>query len=266
MSHHGRWESRITIPTGDWTASLTESGGGGAQTITLTAANTYYWSSAGNDTVDLPARLAALLDAASVAAGNSNTYTVTVSAGELGTGKLSLSVSAGTFTLTSIDDDLEELMGLGGELTPTAASWTGASHVEGLWLPDCPVETPYGLASSGLVSSEAIITLAPDGTYFASHGSKMVTNEYVYEAVSVSKTVAASESTTAESFETWWLDTVRGEEPWASAGRQVRFYKDVDDDATFLTFNVTSVARPGISRRESNYDGYWRVRLEVVEN
>jgi hypothetical protein len=244
---------------------LTESAGGGTNTITLLA-DTYYWSSVDGVGSTLTTTLASLCDDQSVTNGNSNGYTFALSAGELGTGKLTVSVDSGTFTLTSIQADLLALMGFTGDMTPTAASFVGTNHVESLWLPDCPVETPYGLASSGLVSSEAMVTLAPDGTYFASHGSKMTTNEYIYQAVSVAKTVAASEGTTGESYETWWLDTVRGEEPWATAGRQVRFYKDTDVDATYLTFNVTGVSRPEISRRESSYDGYWRVRLEVAEN
>ena len=266
MSLHGKLEARIVIPSGDWTALLTESGGGGAQTITLTAATTYNWRSVGTEANDLAADLKAKLEAASVAAGNSNTYTVTISAGEGGTGKLMIAVSAGTFTLTSIDDDLQALMGFTAVLTPAAASCTGGRRVEGLWLPGCPVDTPYGLSSSGLVVSDAVETLSDDGTYSVRHGSKHVRNEYTWHAVAIAKTVAASEATTAASYETFWLDAIRGEEPWANAGRQLRWYQDADDDATYKTVNALNVRSPDIARLQPEYDGLWTVRLAVVEN
>jgi len=266
MSLHSKWEHLLTIPTGDWTMSLTESGGGGAQTITLTAANTYYWSSAGNDTVDLAARLKALLDAASVAAGNSNTYTVTIAAGELGTGKLTIAVSAGTFTLTSINDDAQALMGFTAELTPTAASFTSDKQVESLWLPDTTVETPQGLASSGKVVSTSLVTVSEDGTVSNVHGSKHVRNEYVYAFVPVAKAIQASESVTNTSFESWWLHGIRGQEPWAKAGQQVRYYKDADADGTSLTFNAIPQQSPQSERTQADYDGFWTIRLDVIEN
>lgn len=261
MSLWSKWEGRAVIPSGNWTCALTD-GTGGPYTITLTAANTYYHSSPGNDTVDLPAKLKALFEAAG---GGVRTYTVTCSAGESGTGKYTIAVDSGTFSITWTSTDLRDLLGFTGNISAQTTS-TGSNHAQGLWLPECPVETPYGLASSGMPMSTAVVSLSEDGTYSVTHGAKHTRNEYVYGLVALSKVVAASESTTNESYETFWLDTIRGEEPWANAGRQVRYYADTDVDGTYITFNVLNVARPDIARASPDWDGFWTVRLEVAVN
>lgn len=263
-SLHSRWEARIVIPTGGWTAVLAESGGGGTPVITFAAAKTYYHSSAGNDSVSFAARLKALLDAASP---NARTYTVTISAGELGTGFMTISVSAGTFSLTSVNADLRALMGFAGDLTPTAASFVGTLHAEAIWLPDCPTNTPYHLGSAGMPQAQAAVSVAPDGTYNNFTGAKHVRNEISYEAVAQRKAITAAETTTGASYQSFWLDAIYGEEPWAAIpGGQLRWYKDVSDNATFKTFNVLQVTSPDMTRMDASWDGLWRVRLEVVEH
>ena len=267
MGTPSKWEALITIPTGDWTASLTESGGGGAQTITLSATETYYWSSAGNNSVSIASRLKTILEAASVTAGNSNTYTVTPALGALGAGTLVISVDAGTYTLTSVDADLLALMGFTGDLTPTASSFTGTQHMESSWLPDCPVETPFGLDSAGMPVSAASNSLSEDGSAFCFQGAVRVDNNYVYQAVSIEKAVTTSETTTAASYQSFWADCIRGEEPWCAVpSAQLRYYKDADTDGTFITFNVTDSGQPNVVRHSANFDGYWTIRLDVTEN
>jgi len=265
MSLMSRWEARIVVPTGGWDMDLTESGGGGTNTITLPAGN-YYWNSTDTDPT-LLLTLGNICDDQSIANGNSYTYTFSVSDGEAGTGKLTVSAAfGGTFTLTNVQSDLLALLGFDADLSPTASSFTSDNHVQGLWLPDCPVETPYGLASSGMPVSAAVMTMSEDGTYFASHGAKITRNEYTYAAVSLARTIAASESVASESYEQFWLDCIRGEKTWANAGRRLRYYKDVTDDATYKTYNVAAVQSPAMSRASGDYEGFWTVGLSVVEN
>lgn len=258
-SLHSKWEARIKIPTGGWGITFTDSGGAGA--LTLTAANTYYHSSAGNDSVTLHARIAALANASGTLNG---TYSSSIGAGENGTGTITFSCTE-SFSITFTNTDLRDTLGFTGN-TGSATSHESDQHVQGLWLPDCPVETPYHLSSAGRVRSAGIVTLAEDGTYYAFHGASHTMNEYVYAACTQAKTITAAESTTGESYETFWKDAVRGEEPWAVAGRQLRFYKDTTDDATFLTYNVTDIAEPNYNRVRPDWDGLWSVRLDVVQN
>jgi hypothetical protein len=269
MGHVGKWEARIVVPTGGWVDAgnftLSEDAGGGAQDVTITAGN--YWWSSGDGGNDFAAQLKADLETASF---NTLTYTVTVSAGAGGTGLITMTVSSGVSTITWGSSDgatVRDLCGYAGATTVlSGVDQDGSSQVQGLWLPGCPVETPGGLDSSGVPVSAGFRTLAEDGTYLATHGSKMVTNEYTHEAVAVARTIAASESTSNESYEQFWLDAIRGEKAWAKAGRQLRFYKDADVDGTYKTHNVLNVRKPDIARRQADFDGFWRVRIEVVEN
>ncbi len=261
MSLHSKWEARIVIPTGNWVASFTDTGGTDATAVTLVAANTYYWSSDGNDSNTLVEEIQDQLNASGTLDG---TFTVTIGAGESGTGKLTIA-STVAFTNSWTSTDLRNLCGFNGNISSTTSA-VGNTHVEALWLPDCPVETPYGLGSRGLPISTGMISLSEDGTYTATHGSKHTRNEYTYSMVSISKVVQTSESTIDESYETFWLDAIRGEEPWANAGRELRFYKDTDADNISITYNVTAARSPDIQRASQDWDGFWTVHIEVAHN
>lgn len=263
-SLYSKWEARITIPTGGWVASMTDAGGTDASAISLSAGATYYWSSAGSGAEDLPKTIEDQINASGTLSGG---YTVVVAdgvPGAGGTGQLSIA-GPGTFSITWTSTDLRDCLGFTGNVSG-ADVYTSPNHVEGLWLPACPVDTPFGLSSSGLVVSAVAETLSEDGTFYSSHGSKHTRNEYTYRAVTIARTVAASESVTNESYESFWLDAIRGEEPWATAGRQLRYYKDCTDDATYKTYNVINATSPDISRHTEDYDGFWTVGLQVVEN
>ena len=260
MSLKSKWESRITVPSATWTMDLTDSGGN--DPAVAIAAAEYYHSSAGSAANDLPATIEAALN---TAIGPTGTYTVTVSAGDGGTGKYTISCTD-SFTLNWNDTELRDLLGFTGNLTPSATSFTGSDQAMGLWLPDSPVQTPYHLSSSGMVHSASLVTLSEDGTYYAFHGSKHVKNQYEYLAITQEKMIEAAETTTNASYEKFWKDCIRGEQSWSAGGREVRFYKDVDDDATFKTYNWLTVDRPGYTRMRDDWDGLWNVVFEVVEN
>jgi hypothetical protein len=259
----GKWEARVVIPSGGWTITVTDSGGTATDVVSLAAAETYYHSSTGTEANDLPAEIQAQLNASGTLNG---TYAVTVSAGEGGTGKYTLSATE-TFTVSwpAASLDLRNLLGWTSGLAGQS-TYTAPNAAEGLWLPDCPVETPYGLDSAGKPRSAALVTLSEDGTYFATHGDYVRNNSYYYRAVSKARAIQASEATTNESYESFWFDAVTGEEPWANAGRQLRWYKDADTDATYQTYNAVRVAEPMLERTAADYDGLWQVTIEVVEN
>lgn len=258
----GKWEARIVIPTGGWVASVTDAGGTDATAISLAAGATYYHSSAGSGANDLAAEIQSDLNASVTLSG---TYTVTVSAGEGGTGKYTIA-STGNFSVAWTSTGLRDCLGFSTAPGGAASSYTSEGQAEGLWLPDCPAETPYGLASSGKPRSAALVTLSEDGTYFATHGDVVRFNSYAYRAVSRARTIAASETVANESYEQFWLDAIRGEAAWANAGRKLRWYADADTDATYKTYNATDVVEPMVERHSPDYDGLWSVRLEVAED
>lgn len=253
----GKWEHKITVPSGGWDISVTDSGG--TDTVTLPD-GTYYWSSVGGGSNDLPAELQAQLNASGTLSG---TYTVTVSAGVAGTGKATIACDE-NYTLTWTDSQIRLLFGWDGNISVGTTSATSDNHVEGLWLPRAPAETQYGLDSQGMPVSAAMESLAPDGTYTAYHGPKHRRNEYTYRGVQVARVVQAQEGTAGESYESWWTDGVRGEAAWATSGRDVRWYKDADTDGTYLAYHVTDTRTPMVQRLSQNFDGLWTVTVKVV--
>ncbi len=80
MATNGKLEAQITVPTGGWQIACTDDVGG-PTTVTMPA-GTYYHSSVGNLSEDFADALATAINAAMGA-----TWTVTVAAGEAGTGK-----------------------------------------------------------------------------------------------------------------------------------------------------------------------------------
>lgn len=253
-----KFEHRVTVPTGGWSMDFTDSGG--TSTVTVPA-GTYYWSSAGSESNDLPAELAAQLNADATLAG---TYTVTISAGSFGTGKVTIASSV-DFTAEWNVSALRLLFGFDGDLdTVSTDSFVSDNHVEGLWLPQAPVETPYGLGSSGRPRSAAHVSVSPGGHMTAYHGPKHTRNEYRYAAVVATKVIQAQETTAGESYESFWLDGIRGEATWATSGRSLRFYASADTDATYLTHHVINQTEPEIDRVDPAWDGLWSVVLRTV--
>ena len=245
---------------------LTESGGGGTPTITLTAANTYYWSAAGNDTVDLAARLKASLDTASPTA---KTYTVTPALAEGGAGTLVISVDSGTFTLTSVNTDLLALMGFTGDLSPTAASFTGTQHVEAAWLSDCPYNADFTVtaAGAGNTVAQTANSMAPDGTFYRFVGSTHVRNRIWWDMIDKGKVwLTGSPTLTAQTLEEFWDDVMNGAEPWApNPGFQLRFYPDTGDDAVSALYNVVAGMEVPAVKVSDDFDGWHRVEIEVAQ-
>jgi len=257
MGNHGKLEALITIPTGGWTSTLTESAGG-TGTPVFTAANTYYHSTAGNDSIDFPAELKAQLDAESP---NGRTYTVTLGGGEDGTGKLTISVDSGTFTLTGVTAAYLALMGFTGELTPTASSFTSQSAVQGLWLPPSASNSLYGASDAGWDEADYVATKAPDGTVVATRYNRFVANRIEWQNCQRAKVRTAYESTTNESFQTFWIDGVLGEQAWATVGGPILWYPDADVDGT--SFNY-AVINPGKTFRPERVVQNWTGLYPVV--
>lgn len=250
-------ESLITIPTGDYEFSLTDNSGG-PYTITLAAAETYYHSSLGNQANDLAAELKTLMDAAS-----GRTYTVTVDATVGGTGKYTISVDTGNYSITWTDTALRNLLGFTSDVSSQSTA-TGANQAKGLWLPAAPIWKEYGIESEGKPRSSANIQVGSDGTYYAFHGARTTRDRLRWPVVQVPRVIAAEEDTVNESWEQFFLDCIRGEAAWAVSGKSLRWYKDADTDATYQTYHAVSANEPLVARVNEDYDGLWSVELEVL--
>lgn len=272
MATRSKWEAKIVVPSTDWSDTgnfqLAESAGGVATDITITSGN-YWWSSGDGAGNDFAAHLKAMLDATSVTIGNSLAYTVTVDATATGTGKLTIAVSSGNYTITwgSADGQtVRDLCGFTGNITAQTTS-TGNSQVQALWLPDSPAETPYHVSSLGKAIASGVVSISEDGTYYAFQGARYRMNEYVYRFITQEKAITVAESPANAAYETFWNDAIGGDGAWARIGQQLRFHEDADKDGTYVEYNMRDVREPSYQRspQTSHWDGLWDVTIPVTE-
>jgi len=252
----GKLEAKIVIPSGGLSCQLTDSTGG-PYSISFTAGDEYYQSSIGTESYGLAAELK---DKFQTAGAGALTYSVNLSDT---TGKYTITVSSGTFSVTWTDTALRNLFGFDAAIS-SKVTVTGADQAEALWFPQSPVSTPYGLNSAGMPVSAATIRMAPDGTYTAIHGPKMTRQQLQWVTVQNTRVIQAEETTTNASYESFWLHAIRGEKSWAQSGA-IRWYPDLTDDATYKTYNVTEAISPGMERLDPNWEGLWTVNLDLVE-
>lgn len=232
---HGKLEGLITTPAA-WTATLTETSGGGGTLVTITAARFAYWSTvapAGAGT--FPALMKAALEAASA---NGRTYVVTVNAGENDNGKLSIGVVADTFTLDWISTDWRDLCGFVGNLGPAAATFTSDNHVKNLWIATGAQVTETGPGHSGKYESDQRGLATAAGHITKLHSFTKQVQAIQWEGETLVKTRAMTGADANVSCEQFWLDVIQGGVSWCYPGDRIRHHFDADDDATHETYKV----------------------------
>jgi len=251
---NGKLEGRITVPTGGWAIDADDSG---APFVATVPAGDYYLSSADSGGNDFLAELAAQLNAS-----GTDTWTVTGSFGEGGTGKVTIDCSA-TYSITWDADsaDAKALLGFTADISGAATATTGANHARSLWLPDCPPQTLYGNSSSGWYESSTRGQIAPDGTGTVIAGPRRTANQIRWPAVVQGKVLVAYETTTNASFERFWLDSAQGAGSWCIPGR-IRWYPDADTDGTYTTYTwVGGVESNKHAPLQENWAGYYIVDM-----
>lgn len=237
MGTRGRLEARITVPTGGWSAAVDDSGGGGAVAATVPA-GTYYLLSAdlvGGGTQSLVAAFEAALNAAAP----TDTLTVTVSAGEAGTGKTTIA-SSGSTSLAWTDTELRDLLGYEADLS-AGTSWVSPRQCQALWLPDCPYDARNELDGSWWGEPESDFATARNSAGYVwgyAGESCEVLEGLAWNAVSRRKAIQANESTGHESWERFARQGIWGQAAWGTPTGPIRLYPDADDHATHGTYAV----------------------------
>lgn len=236
MGNHGKIEGLITVPTGGWTIEFQHSVEG-AKNITFAAGETYYWSSDGNQASTLPEELKSKLDTA-FSGGTAPTFTVAIGAGEDGTGTLTITPSVGTVEATgTFTASASTLMGDLGGVGP-GASITSPSQCKSLWLAPTASNSLYGALDAGWDEADYATTKAPDGTVIATQYNRYVANRIEWQNCPRNKVRIAYESTTNESFQTFYRDVILGEHAAMTPGGPIRWYPDADTDGTNFEYKV----------------------------
>jgi hypothetical protein len=210
-------EGRITVPTGGWSVSVTDNDGTFTATV---AAGDYYLTS----TTSLLTTFKTALDN-----GAGVTYTVTVNdADPNGTGKVTITPSAGNVAITWTSTGLRDALGFTGNLS-AASSHTSANSSPHIWLPNTPRSA--GIVPDGYQGrpvTDGTVTGSPTGTTKAIQYATRYENTAEWRFLLGSKTWITWESTVNESFEKFWSVSI-------GAGQPVRYHKDRADDSTYVT-------------------------------
>jgi len=250
--YKGKVEGMITIPTGGVQALTCTDASGGPTAITIDA-GTYYWSTADSDTEDFLAQLSEDINAAMT-----ETWTLTLSADESGTGKLTIGCTGATCTITWQDTNVRDLCGFAGN-SSGATSYTGTKHVKALWLPDGPPRSAYGLSDAGADEMDQTTTESSAG-HVMTLGYQRRTAQWIeWQGISRAKTRISGESTTGESWQQFVRDVIYAEATYCP-GRCLRVYPDAGTDATSTEYRVSGA----IPEPEPLIDGWieqWRIRI-----
>ena len=268
----GKVEGLITVPAGGWSVAITETGGGGGPHTVTVPAGTYYQSSAGSGSNSLVAELAAQATAnASLTgnyAGSIKAEDATIASAEY-SGLVTLELDGGVasaFALTWTSTDLRDVLGFTGNLSGTD-TYTGTKQARHLWLPDCPIVSPYGSGDAGTDVAASAQMVSPAGHVTGIRTNRHVWCWYRWDAVSRAKTRIAGETTTNSSLQKFWRDVIEGTSPGAAAPfGPVRIYPSASDNATYKTYKVGGDLAKTF-QPEQVQDGWielWRVDFDRV--
>jgi len=162
-------------------------------------------------------------------------WTVTPSDAEGGAGKLAIACSGATCTVTWNDTDIRDLCGFTGNLSGST-SYTSASHVKGLWLPDGPPRSLYGLEDDGVDESDHTSTESSAGHVVTlGYQRKTVQPNIVWQGISRARTRVSGESVTGESWQQFVRDVLYAEATYISA-RKIRVAPNADNDTTHTDY------------------------------
>lgn len=226
MTTPGYIEASVVVPAGV-TVHATNSGGG--PTSVAVPAGTYVGLSA------VVTALVAALNATRTPANWSGSVSLT---GSAPTGKVTLNCATGvgTYTITWDSTDLRDLLGFTGNLTAiaTGVASVGTKQMHGVFIPDCPPVVD-GDPLSAPTRSDARSVVTPNGVVYTHVGNvhRRLRN-LRYTAIALSRMWEANATTANASFETFWLETQRGQSTtsvaWFLPGSKVRIF-DIQGNA-----------------------------------
>lgn len=199
MTFDGRVEAAIVVPAG---ISMTVTTTAPASTLVVTvAAGTYSGMTA------LCAYLKTALDAQKPL--TAAVWTVTLSTGASGTGKVTIAAGAGTYTIAWDDIELEALLGYTSAPTAVATS-TGASQARGVWIPDCPLKAD-GDIKQAPTATDIRSTVGPTGYVYTKRGTQRYRHTgLTWSHVAINRVWKSEETTTNQSYERFVEDCIEG--------------------------------------------------------
>lgn len=231
MTFGGRLEAFLTVPSST-TIAATNSGGSGTS-VSLTA-GTYTPTS-------FCAHLATRLNAVRTPA----TWTVSLSTGTSGTGKVTIDCVGETWAITWTTAAAGTVLGYSGNIASTTDPAVSDYNARGLWLPDCPLNMDGDPDRAPRVT-DARSSESPTGAITTLVGtSKYKHTGLKWSHVTRGKVWEGAATTTYASFEQWWKDSqVSAGHTWFSAGSAFQLYWDNGGTDRIVGYDLNSGSGP----------------------
>lgn len=254
MSKRGRLEAQFTFSSA-LTGTVTDSNGG--PTAWSVAAGSYYF-------LELVAAFQAALIAATGAVGNN--FTVTVSDGESGTGKCTITTTDNPWSIAFTSTSLRDILGFTGNITNVNTAQTGTNHCIGLWLPDVPMIAPHGADDGTEVAGTRVKavtqTVSPTGAVWSFVGSGFEEYRGIrWEGVSRARTKIIGEDVANESFEYFLEQCIWNGSGYFTAYPKMRLYWDADTDGTYTICRLVGLPEFEPQRFADTWVGRYIVEL-----
>lgn len=226
-------EGIIEVTT-QWSVYATDTA---TTTVIVLPAGSYYWNSVGASVSSACEIIATALTANTQL---SRTWTCTIDDdADTSTGKMTLGVTAGTcaFSWAGGSPDPATVTGLASDAS-AAASHTGASAAQYLWLPDSGRQpgllAPDG--DEGANEEDVSQVVAPSGRINTIRiGSGRYVDNLGFRCAG-HKMWKTYETTTNESMQRFWEQVIR-------EGYQFRYHKDRSTDGTYVTWVAEAAAK-----------------------
>lgn len=243
---NGRLEARFTL-TAPWTGTISNSIGG-LSTWTVVAGS--YYASA----------LAAAFQAAFRAVTNAfATWTVTIASGEGGTGGVTIDKgAAGAWSLNWVSTDARDALGFGGNIAAVTAPQTGTSAMQGLWLPDSPIDLP-SLVGTGFLRSDMRQTISRTGAVY-SLGSGTYREIPNVRWSHVSRARALPVSGALMDWDTFCDHCFFGGKSYFTPCR-VALYSHATLNTLVGPYAVVGITTSEVVKAVQSYDGLWAVQI-----
>lgn len=229
----------------------------------------------------LPANLSTAL--ANFAGAVNAAWTVTLSTGPTGTGQVSINCTGGAtppaYSLAWTSTTLRDLLGFTADISGATSVQTGTKQARGLWIPDCPVQTPNGHGRRVPKVSDLRTTTSPTGTVLGLIGNVFFRHQGVgWSHVPQAKTWEQAVAIPNASFETFFNETQLGQSSsWFLPSSPIQLYGHdgvlFGQDANGVTGLVNGWQMTGITSIEpkvsdpSGWPGYWAIEFpELVSS
>ena len=247
---NGRLEARYTVPTGGWAVSATNNAGG-PTTITI-AAGTYYATA-----------LVTAFQTALNAGMGAPDFAVSVANTDGGTGKVTISVPSGVFSITWTSTDLRDALGFTATITGDTTE-TGTSSLKGLWLPDSPLVLPTD-DTVGAYVSDLRQSVSPTGAVLSLVGNTF--RQWTdCKWTHVSKDRALGTTTTPMNWEQFVYECFLGGKSYLVGGTRVALYSNATASTLIGYYEVVGVGSSMCAQAVQGWAGKWGVTIPRLIN